>query len=76
MKVHEEFEKVAYGLYEKSGRIDGYDLNHWIEAEQIVAAWDEDQQEKKEPGSAVASEKGPARKPGRKVRSKAVETTL
>ena len=28
--------KKAYELYEQSGRIDGKDVEHWIEAEKIV----------------------------------------
>lgn len=38
MNVHDEIAKVAYELYEKSGRMPGHDLEHWLEAEKIVMA--------------------------------------
>lgn len=34
--VHDIIAKKAYELYEQSGRIDGRDVEHWIEAEKIV----------------------------------------
>jgi len=34
--VHEMIAKKAYELYEQNGRIDGRDVEHWIEAEKIV----------------------------------------
>lgn len=36
MNTHEKISKVARDLYEKSGRIDGRDLENWHEAERIV----------------------------------------
>jgi len=36
--LHDEIAAVAYGLYEKSGRIGGRDLVNWSEAERIVRA--------------------------------------
>jgi hypothetical protein len=38
MDLHEEISKVAYELYEKSGRVKGRDLENWVEAEKIVTA--------------------------------------
>lgn len=38
MNLHEEIAKLAYELYEKSGRAGGMDLAHWLEAEKIVTA--------------------------------------
>jgi hypothetical protein len=38
MISREETEKIAFELYEKSGRVDGFDQEHWFEAERIVAA--------------------------------------
>ena len=38
MDMHEEIRKIAYELYEKSGRIGGRDLENWVEAERIVRA--------------------------------------
>lgn len=36
MDLHEKIARVAYELYEKSGKIGGRDLENWIEAERIV----------------------------------------
>lgn len=38
MDMHEEIEKAAYELYEKSGRACGRDLENWLEAENAVKA--------------------------------------
>jgi hypothetical protein len=34
--LYQEISKVANDLYEKSGRIEGRDLDNWLEAETIV----------------------------------------
>lgn len=34
--VQDKIARVAYELYEKSGRIPGRDVEHWLEAEVIV----------------------------------------
>ena len=36
MKLQEEIAKVAYELYEKSGRIPGRERQNWLDAESIV----------------------------------------
>jgi hypothetical protein len=36
MKWYDEIAKLARELYEKSGRIEGRDLDNWLEAERIV----------------------------------------
>ena len=38
MKRHEEIQKLAYELFEKSGRFHGREIDHWLEAERIVKA--------------------------------------
>lgn len=38
MDLYEKTAKVAYELYEKSGYIDGRDLDNWLEAERVVMA--------------------------------------
>ncbi len=38
MDLHEEIKKVAYELYEKSGRIGGRENENWLAAEKIVMA--------------------------------------
>ena len=35
-KTYDEIAKVAHGLYEKSGRAHGRDVQNWLEAERIV----------------------------------------
>ena len=34
-EIYEEIERVAYGIYEKRGT-NGFELENWLEAEQIV----------------------------------------
>jgi hypothetical protein len=36
--LYEETVKMAYELYEKSGRVEGRDLDNWLEAERILRA--------------------------------------
>lgn len=36
MKWYDEIAKIARELYEKSGRMEGRDLDNWLEAERIV----------------------------------------
>jgi hypothetical protein len=33
---HQEIVKAAHDLFERSGRVDGHDLDNWLEAERIV----------------------------------------
>ena len=34
--LHKAIFRVAYDIYERSGQIEGRDLDHWLEAERIV----------------------------------------
>ena len=36
--MYDEIAKIAYELYEKSGRAEGRELDNWLEAERIVMA--------------------------------------
>lgn len=36
--LHDEIAVVAYTLFENSGRLHGYDLENWLEAEKLVMA--------------------------------------
>ncbi|MEW6054660.1 MAG: DUF2934 domain-containing protein [Nitrospirota bacterium] len=36
MKWYDEIARIARELYEKSGKIEGRDLDNWLEAERIV----------------------------------------
>lgn len=38
MKGNASIQELAYELFEKSGGIHGRDLDHWLEAERIIAA--------------------------------------
>ncbi len=38
VNLNEEITEVARELYEKSGRVEGHDLDNWFEAEKIVIA--------------------------------------
>jgi hypothetical protein len=38
MDLHDEIANVAYELFERDGRRDGKDKEHWCEAEEIVRA--------------------------------------
>lgn len=38
MNLNSEIEKMAYELYEKSGKVECRDLDNWLEAERIVMA--------------------------------------
>jgi hypothetical protein len=35
-RLQEEIAKVAYGLFERRGRVPGYDVQDWLDAERIV----------------------------------------
>ena len=48
----EEISSRAYSLYEKEGRVEGRDQEHWYRAEQELAAFRHEQR----PSSDVASE--------------------
>jgi len=34
--LHQQIFRVAYDIYERNGRVEGRDLDHWLEAERIV----------------------------------------
>jgi hypothetical protein len=44
MKWYDEIAKIARNLYEKSGKIEGRDLDNWLEAERIVMERYKDQE--------------------------------
>jgi hypothetical protein len=60
MDLYEEIAKVAYELYEKSGYIDGRDLDNWLEAERVVMArlTEEKKKSEKKTGTKTAGKKG------------------
>jgi hypothetical protein len=38
MGMRHEIEKLAYDIFERSGRISGREMEHWIEAERIICS--------------------------------------
>jgi hypothetical protein len=38
INLHAEITKMAFELYEKSGRVEGRDLDNWLEAEKLVTS--------------------------------------
>jgi hypothetical protein len=48
--IHDEITRAAYELYEKRGRVNGHELEDWLEAEKIVTekherlAWETEQE--------------------------------
>jgi replicative DNA helicase len=34
--LHQQIFRLAYDIYERNGRVEGRDLDHWLEAERIV----------------------------------------
>ena len=64
MNLQEEIAKVAHELFERDGRRDGLDFDHWLEAEKIVKA----RHSKK--GKAVTEPAKPAEKASPKTVAK------
>ena len=38
-KERQELEELAYIFYERSGKVDGNDLDNWLKAERFVSVW-------------------------------------
>jgi len=45
--LHTEIAKVASELYEKSGRVEGHDLDNWLEAEKVIISRYKGQEKRK-----------------------------
>lgn len=54
MHLHDEIAKVPFELYKKSERVDGRDLENWLEAEKIVKT----RYDKTDPASIVKKAEG------------------
>jgi hypothetical protein len=59
MGLDEEIAAVAYELFERDGRVDGKDREHWLEAEEIVKTRHAAQQAPRK-GKAKTSTASPA----------------
>jgi hypothetical protein len=57
MKWYDEIAKLARELYEKSGRVEGRDLDNWIEAERIVMERYKEQERLEEESSSSKKKK-------------------
>lgn len=56
-EIRDEITRVAYELYLKSGKLEGHDLENWIEAERLVFSWHEpDEEREKHVGATVPDE--------------------
>ena len=65
MDLNDEIAKVAYELFERDGKRDGKDKEHWCEAEEIVRARHAAEEKKAKTRKAKpvsASQKGVSRK--------------
>ena len=62
MELYEEIARVAYEIYEKSGYIEGRDLDNWLEAERIVKARLAEEKQKSEKKSSTKAKKTPKKK--------------
>jgi hypothetical protein len=58
MKWYDEIAKIARELFEKSGRIEGRDLDNWLEAERIVMKRYKDQERLEAESSSSSKKKG------------------
>ena len=39
MEIREEISRVAQEIYLHNGKLDGHDLDNWLEAEKLVLSW-------------------------------------
>ncbi len=62
MNMHDEIAKMAYLLYEKKGKVDGGDLDDWLEAEKIILGIQNGQMSKGSDIEIHANKKGAKRK--------------
>jgi hypothetical protein len=62
-KLYEEIARMAFELYEKRGKADGFHLEDWLEAERLVMARHEKKGESGQEGVKPAKRKTAARKP-------------
>ena len=60
-----EIERLAYELYEKSGRIGGRELDNWVEAERLISSYVAEMKMSREnaakPGTGGGTAKPPAK---------------
>ena len=57
MRWYDEIAKLARELYEKSGRVEGRDLDNWLEAERIIMERYKEQEMLEEEASSSTKKK-------------------
>jgi len=57
VKLYDEIVRIAYELYEKGGRLEGRELDNWLEAERIVMAQHAEQKKSQAKSSSVIKKK-------------------
>ncbi|HUO76939.1 MAG TPA: DUF2934 domain-containing protein [Thermodesulfovibrionales bacterium] len=62
-KLYDEIARVAYELYEKRGKGEGFNLSDWLEAERIVMARHEKKEKGEQGGVKPVKRKTTTRKP-------------
>lgn len=75
-KLYEEIARVAFELYEKRGKAEGFHLSDWLEAERIVMARHEKKGESEPKGVKPAKRNTTARKPKEEKATPARKETL
>jgi hypothetical protein len=73
VNLYDEIARVAYELWERSGRVSGRELDNWLEAERIVLAMHASQ-EIEEPEEATKKARA-SKKAASRVRKEAKKTT-
>jgi hypothetical protein len=53
MQIQNEIAKVAYDFYLMSGKLEGRDLDNWLNAERLVFTWHEPVEERERHVGAV-----------------------
>ncbi len=75
METRNEIEKLAYEIFEMSGRIPGREMDHWFEAERIVHSRNSAAIKNLEPAAQKgAAQKSPVRKGTVKTEGKTSKT--
>jgi hypothetical protein len=66
MNIYDQIAQMAYSIYEKNGKVEGRDLDNWLEAESIVLG-QKHQQQRKEPETPMKTKRAAKTSPMRKT---------
>ncbi|MDA8084678.1 MAG: DUF2934 domain-containing protein [Nitrospiraceae bacterium] len=64
-----EIERLAYELYEKSGRIGGRELDNWVEAERLISSYVAEMKMSREKAAKPGAVGGTAKPPAKTTQS-------